>query len=302
MAISFGPRESIGLYDTFYQVFDREFGIKLKDYILESDQGSALKAVGPRHPRHLFCLRHVLKSLHTKDCCRFASLVGNLISARSEKELRVLRRIYTRDFATGCAEGGNEETKLRRCLKKVGLLFVNSEMISMDQEHKRWNQVSMLARAGTKMPSTLNTIEPLNGRFNGKTPRFNAFWGSLHGLREAIMQKIEKFTDGMRYNHKYEGLRVQRRFISMPWTRMDRDITFFLITDGTCLCCETVMANEMYRVDCPCGHHFGAYYRNHPGVDRPGCAHNLRGPFGLQLSHVVLRVIQDSVRTPTRSC
>jgi hypothetical protein len=87
LAISFGSRESIKLYDTFYQVFDREFGIKLNDYILGSDQELALKAVGPRH---------VLKSLHTKDCGRYASLVENLISTRSEKELRVLQSLCTR--------------------------------------------------------------------------------------------------------------------------------------------------------------------------------------------------------------
>jgi hypothetical protein len=84
LAISFGLRESIELYDTVYQIFDRGFETKLKDYILEFDQGSAMKAVGVRHPRHLFCLRHMLKSLHTKGCGRFASLVGN-ISVRARK-------------------------------------------------------------------------------------------------------------------------------------------------------------------------------------------------------------------------
>jgi hypothetical protein len=37
LAISFGLCESIELYDTCDQVFDREFGIKLNDHILESD-------------------------------------------------------------------------------------------------------------------------------------------------------------------------------------------------------------------------------------------------------------------------
>jgi hypothetical protein len=217
LAISVVPGESIELSYTFYHVFDSKFGTKLKDYILESDQGSALKAVGAHHPRHLLCLQHVLKSLRTKDCGRFAPLVGNLISAHLEKELRVLRRIYTLDFAMVCAEGENVEARLRRCLKKVRLLFVNDEIISMDQEHKRRNQVSMLARVGTKMTSTSNTIESVSGRINGKTPHFKAFWGSLHRPREAIMQKIENDTDCMRYKNKYEGRRAQRRFISVLW-------------------------------------------------------------------------------------
>jgi hypothetical protein len=184
--------------------------------------------------------------------------VGNLISAPSEKELGTLQKIYTPDFAaTVCAEGGNEETKLRRCLKKMGLLFVNGEIISLDQEHKRWNHVSMLARVGTKMPSTSNTIESLNCRLNGKTPRFNVFWRSMQRIREAIMQKIDNFTDCMRYNHKYDGHIAQRRFNSVPWARMDREIAFFLSTDDTCLYGETVLATEIYQVDCPCSHRFG---------------------------------------------
>jgi hypothetical protein len=105
LAISFSPHELIELYNTFRQHFDREFGTKLKD-ILESDQGSALKAVGVPHPRHLFCLRHMLKSLHTNKCGRFASLVGNLISARSEKELRMLRRTYTPDLRPSARKVG----------------------------------------------------------------------------------------------------------------------------------------------------------------------------------------------------
>jgi hypothetical protein len=61
--ISFGPRESIAPYDTFYLVFEVEFGIKLGNYILESNQGRALKAVGAGHPRHLFCTPRIAVGL-----------------------------------------------------------------------------------------------------------------------------------------------------------------------------------------------------------------------------------------------
>jgi hypothetical protein len=55
LAVSFGPRESVEIDNTFYQVFEREFQIKLTKYVLESDQGPALKAVGANHPHHIFC-------------------------------------------------------------------------------------------------------------------------------------------------------------------------------------------------------------------------------------------------------
>jgi hypothetical protein len=122
LAVSFGPRENIELYDRFYTVFQERFQIDLTRYTLESDQGAALKAVGARHLRHLFCLRHVLKTLH-KDGGRFASLVGNLISARTKKDLGLLVTLYTPEFTTVMQAGGVEWDQLRKCLDKVGLRF-----------------------------------------------------------------------------------------------------------------------------------------------------------------------------------
>jgi hypothetical protein len=193
LAFSFGPRESFELYDRFYTVFQEEFQIDLTQYILESDQGSALKKVGARHPRHLFCLRHVLKSLHDKACGPFGSLVGNLISARSQKELRLFLKIYTPDFREVYAQNGTEKGQLARCLKKVGLLFDGTSVQYPEPGRTRWRQVSMLERTDTRMPTTSNTIECLNGHLNGKTPRHNQFWGSLHRLRLMITQRIKHF-------------------------------------------------------------------------------------------------------------
>jgi hypothetical protein len=115
VAISFGPRESFELYNRFYTVFREEFQIDLTQYVLESDQGSALKKVGLQHPRHLFCLRHVLKSLHHKGG-RFAVPVGNLISARSRKELEVFVNTYTLPFIQVYRSGGPEKAQMIRCL------------------------------------------------------------------------------------------------------------------------------------------------------------------------------------------
>jgi hypothetical protein len=137
LAISFGPRESVELHETVYQVFHSEFHIRLANHILESDQGSALKVVGERHPRHLFCLRHVLKSLHAKDCSRFASLVGNLIRARSETELNLLYDVYTPDFAAAYLQGGSEKLQLAKCLKKVGRSFLNGVITFSDSEQTK---------------------------------------------------------------------------------------------------------------------------------------------------------------------
>jgi hypothetical protein len=83
-------------------------GSNIWTYILESDQGSALKSVGTRHPHHLFCSRHLLHSLLAK-CGRFACLVGILIRARAQKELNLLVELSTPDFNQVCERGGEEK-------------------------------------------------------------------------------------------------------------------------------------------------------------------------------------------------
>jgi hypothetical protein len=64
LGFAFGSQESIDLYDHFYTTFRNELGIDLTRYALLSDQGAALKAIGRRHPLHLFCLRHLLQALN----------------------------------------------------------------------------------------------------------------------------------------------------------------------------------------------------------------------------------------------
>jgi hypothetical protein len=79
LAYSFGPQETVELYDEFYKVFQEQLGINLTQYILLSDQGAALKKVRERHPLHVFCLRHVLKTLSK---FKYGLPVGNLIRCR----------------------------------------------------------------------------------------------------------------------------------------------------------------------------------------------------------------------------
>jgi hypothetical protein len=270
LAISFGPKENIELYDTFYRVFNDEFHINIAQYILESDQGSALKAVGRRHPRHLFCLRHVIKSLHAKNCGRFASLVGNLIGARSQKELKLLLKVYAADFAAVYREGGVEANKLTRCLKRVGLFYRDGALLPTDQQGTRWRQVSMLERLNTNMPTTSNTIESLNGRLNAKTPRFNCFWGSLHRLREAIVNKTGRFQSSLSHNMCYEKRKANRRFENLPPERMTREIAFFY-PDGRpqgCLCGEMAFARTLYRAEFFCSHRIAHWTRTHGPFDK----------------------------------
>jgi hypothetical protein len=81
LAFSFGPQESIELYDRFSTVFRDEIGIDLTPYILLSDQGAALKSIGRRHPLHRCGLRHILKTFAKFN---YGRPVGNLVRCRTK--------------------------------------------------------------------------------------------------------------------------------------------------------------------------------------------------------------------------
>jgi hypothetical protein len=262
VALSFGTHETVELYDSFYTAFS-SLGIDLRQYILESDQGAALKAVGQRHPRHLFCLHHTLKSLD-KKCGRFAPLIGNLLRVRSHEELGLLMRLYTPDFANVYQGGGapDDLPQLERCLKKVGLAMQGGKLSYAGNSPDRWNQVAMIGRIGTGMPSTSNTIESLNGHLNEVTPRKNAFWGSLHRLAEMFTKKIGTFQSCWRHNFRYEVQKARRRFRFIPHERMTREITFFQTEADRCLCGETVLGCRMFGQDIPCSHRIAHWHHD----------------------------------------
>jgi hypothetical protein len=245
LAIAFGRKESILLYDKFYAFFDN-IGINLRGYILESDQGSALISIGKRHPRHLFCLHHVLKSLSRKGKCgRFARLVGNMISARSEAELNVFKEEYIPDFLQVCETHGPEEAQLKLRLGKVGLGMTPDGLEVADQQ--RWSQVSMLERVGTTMPSTTNTIECLNGHMNEATPRNNTFWGSLHRIAWIFTRKIDSFPICVQHNLRNERRQIYKQLGSTSVARMQREVQFFGTTADSCRCGQTILAAQMIR-------------------------------------------------------
>jgi hypothetical protein len=162
LGFSFGPQELIDLYDHFHTTFRDELGIDLIRYVLLSDQGAALKAIGRRHPLHLFCLRHFPQALNKY---KHGQAIGNIVKARGRKEFEVLYRLYARHFRMIFTRGDAECNDLQLCMKTVGMAFLDGQVQIVN--HSPWRRVSMLERVGTKMPATSNAIESLNGHLNG---------------------------------------------------------------------------------------------------------------------------------------
>jgi hypothetical protein len=95
LRFSFGPQESIDLYDHFYTTFRDELGIDFTRQVILSDQRAALKAIERRHPLHLFCLSHLLQALNQY---KHGQAIGNIVKARGRKEFEVLYLLHGRHF------------------------------------------------------------------------------------------------------------------------------------------------------------------------------------------------------------
>jgi hypothetical protein len=222
LGFSFGPQESIDLYDHFYTTFRDELGINLTRYILLSDQGAALKAIGRRHSLHLFCLRHLLQALNKY---KHGQAIGNIVKAPGRKEFEVLCRLYARHFRIIFTRGGVEWKDSQLCMKTVGMAFLDGQVEIVN--HSRRRQVSMLERVGTKMPATSNAIESLNGYLNRIAPRSNAFLGSLTRLANITLREWEGFQSCRFHNFHYECRKAVRRHLEIATDQMDREPACF---------------------------------------------------------------------------
>jgi hypothetical protein len=97
VAFAFGPVEDSNLYETFFTTFMEVYNIDLSIYVLESDQGSALKSIASKYGnQHLACLRHFLVSLKQS---KFSYQVGNLVKCRVLKDFITLKEIYEKEFS-----------------------------------------------------------------------------------------------------------------------------------------------------------------------------------------------------------
>jgi hypothetical protein len=77
IALSLSLTEDRSLYSPFYTTLKNLFDIDLPTFLIESDQGSALRALCVKYrSHHLACLRHLLVSLL---CGPFAFEMGHLV-------------------------------------------------------------------------------------------------------------------------------------------------------------------------------------------------------------------------------
>jgi hypothetical protein len=201
------------LYENFYLAFRELFEIDLSRYHLASDQGLALMSIGKRHPRHLLCLRHFLVSLKQNQ---FSFQVGQLVKVQCLAEARCLKEAFEAEFRAVTARV--ERQLLLKTLGKAGLRLTDDQITIGDA--KRWEAVSLIHRATTRMPSTTNSIESTNGHLNDATTRNNPFWGSRSLLVEMMFRRVRGFRELLQRGFRRAVKKGVKRAVFIPEEEM----------------------------------------------------------------------------------
>jgi hypothetical protein len=130
LGFSFGVAETVELYQQQYAAFAELFAIDTRQYIVESDQGSALRALCVRNGQtQLIGLRCFLVFLKLKE---FSVSVGNLVKCRTESEFETLKALYIGEFRSVTDQ--KRHGLLLRTLKKAGLTYADGTILLVDEQ------------------------------------------------------------------------------------------------------------------------------------------------------------------------
>ena len=254
----FGKSEDKYLYQQMYDISD-EMGIDLRLFIVESDQGSALRSVCCNNVLHLVCLKHFITSISKQT---FGWELENLIKAKTTKELNILIDCYS-DIIR---EMDNDKKKQAiKTLNKAGLTYSGAIEI---QNHARWAQVSLERRIElSNMPSTTNSLESLHGHLNESLPRRNNFWASLFRLIKLC--SIDKTYLQKKIKHNFNRAKYNSvcRLKALSDEEMNDECIYYNTTVDQCECTEQLINSKLHRIPILCSHRISKGAIQHDFVD-----------------------------------
>ena len=201
LGFAFGKSEDKVLYTKLLTTMKDKLDLEFKGKVIESDQGSALKAVAKEFEMiHLACLRHLLVSLKYNE---HTYLLSMLIKATTQEEYDAAFAFITQKYETIDWNNKKLVRLLKSLLKKVGLMYDSKTKRLSILDKERWEGVALLYRVPLHMPSTTNALESTHGHMNQKTPRRNNFFTSLHRIVECIMKKSQNIQECIQNNYAY---------------------------------------------------------------------------------------------------
>ena len=249
LGFSFGPAETKELYELLFSFFKSKLDIDLSVYVIESDQGSALRAVCEDHGNeHLACLRHLLVSLKNDE---YGYQVGNLVKCHTDFEWDLLIKDYTIEFSAEKDPKKFEE--LIRKLHKVGLDFADNAITILDED--RWKQVSQKERKFYRMPSTSNALEAFHGHLNEDVPRRNEFWSSLFRIITSMMKKTFNYKESVHHNYQYTKRKIKAHNARLKNSKtLQSQMVHYETTEEKCQCGDSDLESALFRCNIPCCH------------------------------------------------
>ena len=277
LGFAFGHGEDKAMYKELLETLQDKLEIRLKDMVIESDQGSALRAICKELEMiHLACMRHLLVSLKYNDA---TYLISTIIKCATDEELK-----YALKYAVEAYEKLTDKDKIRRfnaALKKIGLAYKAKKQIQNEQgevveqsgefevnDEERWKAISMMHRAKYRMPSTTNALESTHGHLNKKTPRNNNFFMSVFRIVENLMKKSQTFEKCMKANYSRAQAVTKAYASNISATRMQDEQQHYQTTVHKCNCSENKLLSSMLSIDVPCAHRLqlGAIFPTCPAV------------------------------------
>ena len=263
LGFAFGSGEDKKLYEKHFEAFSQQTGINLARFVIESDQGSALKAIcDEKSITHLACLRHFLVSLHYSA---YSYVAGELVKCASSSDLQKAISSFNENFSE--IQTDAELKELNAVLNKIGMQFKDSKIQIIDQ--KRWNEVSILSRIDFRMPSTTNSLESVHGHFNKKTPRNNNFWSSINRLGESFMLRLNSLNHRIQHNYDYTKRNTLKKMNMTSPEKMKKKQDFYHTTLSSCSCGENKLTSAQLNINIPCSHRcaLGAVFPETPKLE-----------------------------------
>ena len=257
LGFAFGNSEDKSLYERHFKAYSAQTGIDISKFVIESDQGTALKAVcDDKNITHLACMRHLLVSLKFSI---YSYVASELIKCSS---LLDLHNALT-EFSNRFAKINNEDdiAELNKVLAKIGMSFEEDCFNLIDST--RWEQVSMLARINYRMPSTTNSLEASHGHLNKKTPRHNGFWESINRIIESFMMKNHLVNQMIQHNYNQIKTTQEEVMIELQ--------SFYNTSNDHCNCGENKLLSSILDVKIPCSHRLamGTTFPECPKINLP---------------------------------
>ena len=258
LAFGFGKSETKDLYTELLVKFQESTGVDLRAKIIESDQGTALKAAIKEFDMiHLACLRHLLVSLQYNE---YSFIVSQLVSCTTSAEIEQVKNVMCEEYSHLPKK---QKDVLNVALKKIGWTYTDTPHI-VDEE--RWDSVSMETRLKYRMPSTTNSLESTHGHMNSDIPRRNELYTSILRIVEHMWDKVQNIEECVKRNYNYANRMTKRRLDNKSETISDEQMQYHT-TQFHCECGENRLVSSMLGIDMICSHRLALTAKPDPCPD-----------------------------------